>query len=289
MTSEYSLKLLLSLAGALVAVAFLVASAAMNYQFSGSLGRTSFEAAIYGAVSVLAVMCNGLCPFFLSWEWEDRRYLVVLAAGTLWSLCLIYSLSSALGFAAENRNDAISARMAAAANYEAALSRLAELTKTRAQYQHPPRQLDDRIDQTRNEVAKLRAAGGARDVDPQAQLISQITFGLIAKHQVRIALVALFAVMVEAGAALGLFAALAHLPRRAAKEILPPLATTEISTSIAATSEPQPARVPTSSGRWLPPTPHGKGSKPARFPVFSYTSCAPSWPAGPPSCSPAPE
>ena len=263
MTSQYLLRLLLSLAGALVAIAFLVASAAMNYQFSWSLGRTPCEAEIYGSVSVLAVLCNGLCPFFLSWGWEDRRYLVALAAGTLWSLCLIYSLSSALGFAAENRNELISVRMAAEANYEAALSRLSELTKTRAQYQHPPKQLDDRIDKTRGEVAKLRAAGGARDVDPQAQLISQISFGLIEKHQVRMALVAFFAVMVEAGAALCLFAALAHLPRRGAQEILPPPATTDISIP-AATSEPQPARVPKSPGRWLPPTQRRKTMRDAQ-------------------------
>jgi cell division protein FtsB len=185
------LKLLLSLAGAIVAVALLLASAAMNYHFGQSFGRTSYEAAIYGSVSVLAVFCNGLCPFFLSWFWEGRRYASALAAGLLWVLCLIYSFSSALGFAAENRSNLIGARLALQADYEAALGQLADLEKTRSQYRRPPQRLDDRIDQLREEIADLRKKGALGETDPQSDLISRKMFGLLEKNEVRLKLIAL--------------------------------------------------------------------------------------------------
>ena len=95
------------------------------------------------------------------------------------------------------------------ANYETASRHLSQLEARRAAY--PTRDLDERIERLRKEVADLRAQGGMRESDPQAELLSLVTFGILEKRQVRMALVALFGLMVEAGAALGLFAALAHL------------------------------------------------------------------------------
>ncbi len=206
-----SLKTTLGGAGALVALGFLFASAVMNYLFGSLLGRTPLEAKVYGAVSVLAVLCNAFSPFFLSWAREAKRHAVAIAAALLWTLCLTYSITSALGFAAENRTTLTGARQTIHSDYESASRRLAGLEATRATYQRPPRELEDRIDRLRQEVSELRKQGGMTESDPQGQLLSRLTFGVIEKDTVRFILVALFAVMVEAGAALGLFAALAHV------------------------------------------------------------------------------
>lgn len=243
-----ALVITLSMAGAVVAVGFLAASAAMNFVFGLSLGRTPLEANIYGAVSVLAVLCNALCPFFLSWGWQSRRLSVAGAAGLLWTLCLLYSLTSALGFAAENRNAGTAARETIHANYDTAARHLAQLEARRTV--RPTKDLDDRIERLRKEVVELRAKGGMSESDPQANLISQATFGIVEKHQVRLLLVALFAVMVEVGAALGLFAALAHLPVRVRTQAeLPPLQT-EVPQPVPAPQKE--AKKPTTQ-RWQPP------------------------------------
>jgi hypothetical protein len=230
-----SLKNSLATAGAFVAGGFLTASAIMNFLFGSSLGRTPLEAKVYGAVSVLAVLCNALSPFFLSWGWQGRRYGVAAASALLWSLCLVYCVTSALGFAAENRSATAGARETVQGNYETASRHLLQLESRRAI--RPSRDLDDRIERLRKEVSELRSQGGMRETDPQAELLSRVSFGVLEKRQVRFALVALFALMVEAGAALGLFAALAHIAELPKKE--------------PEKQVPKPA--PAAPARWLPP------------------------------------
>src|ERR1700716_3059515 len=90
-------------AGAVVALGFLFASAVANYMFGASLGRSPREAMLYGAVGVLAVAMNALAPFYISWSLTAARKTTAAAIGNLWALCLTYSTTSALGFAAQNR------------------------------------------------------------------------------------------------------------------------------------------------------------------------------------------
>jgi hypothetical protein len=243
---QLSLKTTLGMAGAAVTVGFLLASAVMNYLFGSLLGRTPVEAKVYGAVSVLAVLCNALSPFFLAWAREGKRHAVAIAAGILWTLCLTYSMTSALGFAAENRTTLTGARQTIQSDYESASRRLAGLEATRANYQRPPKELEDRIDHLRQEMSELRKQGGMTEADPQGQLLSKLTFGAVEKETVRFILVGLFAVMVEAGAALGLFAALAHVSEANKKPSAPkrmPKATKAVATALPKTTPPE---------RWLP-------------------------------------
>lgn len=247
-----SLKNVLASAGAVVALGFLAASAIMNYLFGTSLGRTPLEAQVYGAVSVLAVFCNALSPFFLSWGWQGKRYAVAIASGLLWSLCLLYCVTSALGFAAENRGAIAGVRETVQANYETASRHLLQLEARRSV--RPTKDLDDRIERLRKEVTNLRAEGGMRETDPQSELLSRLTFGLIEKRQVRFVLVALFAVMVEAGAALGLFSALAHLPPAET----PAVPAEEVpETPIQEFISPPPSARP---ARWMPPSQRKKAA-----------------------------
>ncbi len=87
--------------GIFVAIGFLLASAFMNFKYGNSLGRTAIEGWIYGMVGVLAVGSNALCPFLLAWH--AKRSALRGGIVLLWVLCLTYSLTSAIGFAAENR------------------------------------------------------------------------------------------------------------------------------------------------------------------------------------------
>ena len=69
--------------------------------------------------------------------------------------------------------------------------------------------LEARIDALRNQLVTLRSNAPA-PADAQAAFLSSLTFGVLAPRQVRMALVAVFALMVEMGATLGMFAALSH-------------------------------------------------------------------------------
>lgn len=190
---------------------FLVCSAFMNALFGFSLGRAPLESYLYGAVSVLVVACNALCPFFVA---SSQRSLK-MGALFLWAICIAYSLTSAFGFAAENRSTRSARGESGQYNYQTAIKRLSDLEATRQKYQKPPRDLEVRIDTTRREVAELRAAG-LTDTDAQSSFLSRMSFGLVGPGNVRLALVTLFALIVEFGATLLLYIALSYEPKMAA-------------------------------------------------------------------------
>lgn len=197
-------------AGAIVAGGFLVASAVANYLFGASLGRTSWEAILYGMIGVLAVAMNALSPFFLSWSLAASRRSTAAGIVFLWVLCLTYSTTSALGFAAQNRESVAQSRSVSREAYDDTRRELLDLEARRKGTTVKDRPvLDARIDDARKRLAALRQNAGDA-VDAQSSFLSSLTFGLIAARDVRIALVALFALMVEVGATLGLFAALSH-------------------------------------------------------------------------------
>jgi hypothetical protein len=94
---------IIAFSGAMVALGFFGASAVANYLFGESLGRTPHEALLYGIVGVLAVAMNALAPFYISWSLAAKRRITATGIVVLWALCLSYSTTSALGFAAQNR------------------------------------------------------------------------------------------------------------------------------------------------------------------------------------------
>ena len=83
-------------AGAFVATGFLLASAVANFMFGISLGRTRPEGMLIGIVGVFAVAMNALAPFFISWSLAASRKTTAASIIGLWSLCLMYSTTSAL-------------------------------------------------------------------------------------------------------------------------------------------------------------------------------------------------
>ena len=196
--------------GAIVSLGFLAASAVANYLFGASLGRTPHDEMLYGAVGVLAVAMNALAPFYISWSLEAKRRTTAGGIVVLWALCLAYSTTSALGFAAQNREDVATSRQLSQDAYADIRRELLDLeTRHKSAIPKDRARLERRIDDARVRLAAVRNNNPA-PADAQSQFLSSLAFGWLDARHVRMALVALFAIMVEMCATLGLFAALSH-------------------------------------------------------------------------------
>lgn len=104
--------------GVLAAAILLVVSAAMNWRFGFSLGKTEFDAHIYGAASAASDVLKALIPFLILAAMRRRHWSQALGAMLLLVICASYSLTSSLGFAALNRSDTVNERAITAAAYK---------------------------------------------------------------------------------------------------------------------------------------------------------------------------
>lgn len=104
--------------GVLAACVLLAVSAAMNWRFGFSLGRTELDGQIYGAASVAADCLKALIPFFLFAAIRNRMWSQAIAAALVGVVVTAYSLTSALGHAALNRFDTTGHRMVEAQAYK---------------------------------------------------------------------------------------------------------------------------------------------------------------------------
>ena len=108
----------LGVLGVIAASVLLMVSAAMNYRFGFSLGKTALDGQIYGMASAAADCFKALVPFFFFAAIRNRQWSQALAAALVWLVVTGYSLTSALGHAALNRLDTTGQRAVAAANYK---------------------------------------------------------------------------------------------------------------------------------------------------------------------------
>jgi hypothetical protein len=108
----------LGVLGVIAAGVLLVVSAAMNYRFGFSLGKTPADGQIYGMASAAADCFKALVPFFFFAAWRNRMWSQAFAALVVWVVVTGYSMTSALGHAALNRLDITGQRTAASANYQ---------------------------------------------------------------------------------------------------------------------------------------------------------------------------
>ena len=102
----------LGVLGVLAAGVLLAVSAAMNWRFGFSLGRTEFDGQIYGAASAAADCMKALVPFFFFAAIRNRMWSQAAASALVWVVVTAYSLTSALGHAALNRFDTAGQRAA---------------------------------------------------------------------------------------------------------------------------------------------------------------------------------
>ena len=180
---------------------FLVVSAVANFLFAFSLGRTFYLALVYGSVGVLATLANAVVPLRMLRAWDARRISVLVAGGVLLPLCIAFSLASAMGFAASMRDKGTADQAALSANYKMTL---VQLKDAEAKPRTP--QNEKRVEALRNDIKTYREKGAMRSDDPQSAALEilGITDG-------RYWLTLLFALLVEVGAAVGLFIALADI------------------------------------------------------------------------------
>jgi hypothetical protein len=108
----------LGVLGVVAAGILLAVSAAMNYRFGFSLGKTALDGQIYGAASAAADCFKALVPFFLFAAIRNRMWSQALAAAVVWTVVSAYSMTSALGHAALNRLDTTGQRAVEASNYK---------------------------------------------------------------------------------------------------------------------------------------------------------------------------
>lgn len=104
--------------GVLAAGVLLAVSAAMNWRFGYSLGRTELDGMIYGSASVAADCLKALIPFFFFAALKNRMWSQVAASAFVGIVVTAYSLTSALGHAALNRFDTTGHRMVEAQTYK---------------------------------------------------------------------------------------------------------------------------------------------------------------------------
>lgn len=109
---------LLGILGVLAAGALIAVSAAMNWRFGLSLGRTEMDGQIYGMASVAADCLKALVPFFFFAAIRNRMWSQAAASAVVWIVVTTYSLTSALGHAALNRFDTAGQRTLAADNHK---------------------------------------------------------------------------------------------------------------------------------------------------------------------------
>ncbi len=108
----------LGVLGVLAAGVLLAVSAAMNWRFGFSLGKTELDGNIYGAASAAADCMKALVPFFFFAAIKNRMWSQAAASALVWVVVTAYSMTSALGHAALNRFDTSGQRAADAQTYK---------------------------------------------------------------------------------------------------------------------------------------------------------------------------
>jgi hypothetical protein len=138
----------LGIAGVTAAAVLLIVSAAMNWRFGYTLGKSDFESHLYGAASAAADCFKALLPFFIFAALRNRSYSQALGGALLFAVCFSYSLTSSLGFAALNRADTTGSRVLKAETHQdlrAELVRLLEAQKALPAHR-PPATVQAEID-----------------------------------------------------------------------------------------------------------------------------------------------
>ena len=173
----------LGVLGVLAAGVLLAVSAAMNWRFGYTLGRSEFDGQIYGAASAAADCLKALIPFFFFAAVRNRMWSQAAAAAVVGLVVTAYSLTSALGHAALNRMDTSGHRAAEAQSYQDAR---ADLKRAQDQLswvpQHRPAQtVQSEIDGLKNQRPWVWTKGCTEVTRKQGRDFCQQFHGLSAE------------------------------------------------------------------------------------------------------------
>ncbi|MFA5958118.1 hypothetical protein [Hyphomicrobium sp.] len=160
----------LGVLGVLAAGVLLAVSAAMNWRFGFSLGRTELDGQIYGAASAAADCMKALVPFFFFAAVRNRIWSQAAASALVWTVVTTYSMTSALGHAALNRFDSTGHRAQEAQVYQ---DLRADLKRAEEQAGWIPQHRPYEAVQSEIDGAKLQKAwkwsNGCKDVNSKSE------------------------------------------------------------------------------------------------------------------------
>ena len=173
----------LGVLGVLAAGVLLAVSAAMNWRFGYTLGKSEFDGQIYGAASAAADCLKALIPFFFFAAVRNRMWSQAAAAAVVGLVVTAYSLTSALGHAALNRMDTTGQRATEAQSYQDAR---ADLKRAQDQLswvpQHRPQlTVQSEIDGLKNQRAWVWTKGCVEVTGKQGRDFCQQFHGLSAE------------------------------------------------------------------------------------------------------------
>ncbi len=89
--------------GGATTAAMLYISMRVNFLFGYSLGQTPERAEVFGWVSVISDFWKALGPIFIVALFRAKKWAAVVAS-LIWGACLLYSITSAVGAAIEDRS-----------------------------------------------------------------------------------------------------------------------------------------------------------------------------------------
>jgi hypothetical protein len=92
----------------------IVVSGAMNFLFMRSLAATEMEGYVLGGASAAADVLKASLPWFIAIAYRSRRYVFTGFGSLVFAAFSLFSLASALGFAADARGVLVGSREAAA-------------------------------------------------------------------------------------------------------------------------------------------------------------------------------
>ncbi|MCK5495665.1 MAG: hypothetical protein KAI80_04585, partial [Hyphomicrobiaceae bacterium] len=173
----------LGVLGVLAAGVLLAVSAAMNWRFGFSLGRTEFDGQIYGAASAAADCMKALVPFFFFAALRTKMWSQAAASALVWVVVMAYSMTSALGHAALNRLDTAGQRAATVQTYK---DHRADLKRAQEQFswipQHRPAQaVQSQIDSLKADRAWRWTKGCTKVTGPKGRSYCQKYHGFTAE------------------------------------------------------------------------------------------------------------
>ena len=105
-------------AGGLATAAMLCISMRVNFLFGYSLGQTPERAEVFGWVSVISDLWKALGPICFIALFRARRQWAGMAASAIWAACVLYSVTSAVGAAIEDRSSRTGNRETLVLNYD---------------------------------------------------------------------------------------------------------------------------------------------------------------------------
>ena len=173
---------------ALLALGHSAASGYINYAMAGSVG-------------LLAVGTNTLAPF---WIHTAKQRSLKLLVFVLWLSCLTYSFTTAIAYVAAMRQSASSAQIALHENYKMELQTLRELEQKQRTKTNETLILAQRA-----KVATMRANGAVNAPEPHVTLFARLTG--IEGDTIQLTLLVILSIVIEAGAAITLFASVGHI------------------------------------------------------------------------------